>query len=488
MDRPQDLFDRDREWTGLVEFSTQAGPGIRLALVRGRRRQGKSFLLRRLAAALGGFYYQALEEERSQALNSFGDALGRHLAVPGGRLAFADWDEALGAVTRLERNTRPALVILDEFPYLLTHSPELPSVLQRVIDRSRDGGAPVRLVLCGSALSVMARLLTGTQALRGRATHDVVIGPFDYRTAATFWGVERPDVAFLLDAVLGGTPGYRDLLPGKPPKHGLDVGRWLAKGPLNPASALFREDEYLLTEERSLVDRALYHSVVTAIAEGNTTQATIAAALQREQRAVQHPLRALEEVGFVTRSDDALRSRRPIYGLADPIIRFHHVVTRRDLARFEDGRAGEAWPDAQPRFTTHVLGPHFEHIAREFSFRFADPATTGGEPATVGAAVVNDAKARAQHELDVVVLGRDRRGATPVLAIGEAKHTNKRRTLSDLERLQRIRELLADKGEPARGAKLLLFSAAGFDRNLERVSAERSDVELIDLERIYRGS
>jgi hypothetical protein len=58
--------------------------------------------------------------------------------------------------------------VLDEFPYLLTHSPELASVLQRAIDRSRDGGPRVRLVLCGSALSIMARLLTGGQALRGR--------------------------------------------------------------------------------------------------------------------------------------------------------------------------------------------------------------------------------------------------------------------------------------------------------------------------------
>lgn len=488
MDRPPELFDRQREWGDLVAFATEPGPGTRLALVRGRRRQGKSFLLRRLAGALHGFYYQALEEERRQALTGFGTALGGHLAVPGGRLAFADWEEAFEAVTQLRPSDRPALVILDEFPYLLTHSPELPSLLQRSIDQSRDGGPPVRLVLCGSALSVMARLLTGTQALRGRASHDVVVGMFDYRTAAEFWGIDRPDVAFLVHAVLGGTPGYRDLLPAKPPGRGRDLGRWLAAGPLNPASALFREDDYLLTEERSLADRALYHSVVAAIAQGNTTQATIASTLSREQRAVQHPLRALEEAGFVIRSDDVLRSRRPIYRLADPIIRFHHVVTRRDLARFEDRRADEAWSDAQRRFGTHVLGPHFEDLAREFTFRFADRATTGGEPATVGAAVINDAKARAQHELDVVVLGNDRRGFTPVLAIGEAKYTNQQRTVGDLERLEKIRQLVTDRGVAAGDARLLLFSARGFDRNLEQAAAERKDLELIDLERMYGGS
>ncbi len=95
MDKPSELFDREAEWTTLVDFVQQPGPGIRLALVRGRRRQGKSFLLRRLTEAIGGFYYQALEQEQPQALEAVGAAAGEYLGVPGGRLAFATWDDAL---------------------------------------------------------------------------------------------------------------------------------------------------------------------------------------------------------------------------------------------------------------------------------------------------------------------------------------------------------------------------------------------------------
>jgi len=486
--RPPELFDRDQEWEDLDAFATQPGPGLRLALVRGRRRQGKSFLLRRLASAAGGFYYQALEEDRTQALAGFGRALGAHLAVPGGRLSFDDWDAALGAVAQLRgRGGGPALVVIDEFPYLLTHSPELPSVLQRTIDAARDGGPSVRLIVCGSALSVMAKLLTGAEALRGRATLDVMMRTFDYRDAARFWGIEAAPVAFLVHAVLGGTPGYRDLLPARPPARVGDVARWLAAGPLNPASALFREDDYLLTEQRSLVDRALYHSVVATIAAGNTSQGVIAAALGREQRAVQHPLRALEEAGFVDRYDDVLRSRRPIYRLADPIVRFHHVVTRPDLARFEDRRTAEAWADAQDRFASLVLGPHFEDLSRTFAFRFASPATMGGEIAHVGAAVINDPKGRAQHQIDVVALRAGGRDAAAVAAIGEAKHTTAPCALSDLSRLEKIRTLISARHPDAATAKLLLFSAHGFDRNLVRAAAPRPEVELIDLNRLYNG-
>jgi len=470
-----------------VAFAGRPGPGTHLGLVRGRRRQGKSFLLRRLARALGGFYFQAAEEERTPALAGFGAAMGEHLRVPGGRLAVDSWESALRALEGLATD-RPVLAVLDEFPYLLGHSPELPSLLQRAIDRSRDGGSPLRLILCGSALSVMSSLLTGSRALHGRAALDLVVRAFDYRTSAAFWGLDNRASAFFVHAVLGRTPGYRDLLPAPPPARAVDVDRWLLEGPLNPSSALFREDDFLLAQERSLTDRSLYHSVVAAIARGNTSQGAIASALGREQRAVQHPLKALEEAGFVTRTDDMLRSRRPIYRVADPIVRFHHVITRRDLARFEERRAAEAWRDARPRFLTHVLGPHFEDTARGFAFRYAITDTLGGPAVTVGPAVLNDPLARTQHELDVVVLGRDKRGTAPVLALGEAKYTQAKRSPADLTRLEHLRALIATKDPSAASARLLVFSASGFERNLTALAARRKDVELIDLERLYSGS
>jgi hypothetical protein len=154
----------------------------------------------------------------------------------------------------------------------------------------------------------------------------------------------------------------------------------------------------------------------------------------------------------------------------------------------EDRRTLDAWADAQPRFSTHVLGPHFEALARDFCFRFADPATVGGTPALVGSAIVNDASARTRHEVDVVALGRDPHGASEVLAIGEAKHTSAKRTAADVARLERVRALVADKEPSAATSKLLLFSVHGFDQTLETAAARRPDLELIDLERLYHGA
>lgn len=143
--------------------------------------------------------------------------------------------------------------------------------------------------------------------------------------------------------------------------------------------------------------------------------------------------------------------------------------------------------DAQPRFRTHVLGPHFENLAREFTFRFASPATVGGQVASVGPAVVNDTARRTQHEVDVVALAREQDGSSRVLGIGEAKHTTSKRTLSDLARLDDLRELIAKKQPSAIDSKLLLFSASGFERNLKSSADDRADVELVDVDRLYTG-
>ena len=75
-----------------------------------------------------------------------------------------------------------------------------------------------------------------------------------------------------------------------------------------------------------------------------------------------------------------------------------------------------------------------------------------------------------------------------VLAIGEAKHTTSKRTLGDLTRLEELRELIAKKQPAAAEGKLLLFSASGFESNLKTAAGKRTDVELIDIDRLYKGT
>ena len=217
MMKPADVFDRDEEWADLADFAGSRLPGLRIAVVYGRRRQGKSYLLRRLADDAGGLYHLATEQAEPISLRRFGDSLASWTGLSAGAFGFGGWEQALETalevmLARPSRETPPLLVI-DEFPYLIQETPGLPSIVQGLYDRLGPGGssgdATLRVVLCGSAISVMSDLLSGTRALRGRGALELRIRPFGYRDAREYWGIENAAAAFAHNAIIGGTPGYR---------------------------------------------------------------------------------------------------------------------------------------------------------------------------------------------------------------------------------------------------------------------------------------
>ena len=161
-----------------------------------------------------------------------------------------------------------------------------------------------------------------------------------------------------------------------------------------------------------------------------------------------------------------------------------------DLHRFESRQTAAAWSDAAARFQTGVAGPAFEAIARAWTSTYASPETLGGTAARVGTTVVNDSAGRSRLEIDVVAVqapSPDEAGAEPtLLLIGEAKSGPDPRGMADLHRLQRARELLAGRARVER-ARLAIFAAGGFTADLQAEAARRSDVVLVDLERLYAG-
>jgi hypothetical protein len=252
---------------------------------------------------------------------------------------------------------------------------------------------------------------------------------------------------------------------------------------------LFREARYLLAEEPDIRDPALYHSVLAAIADGRTRRGEIAGFLGRQQSDLAHPLGVLEDVGLVVREDDAFKSNRGVYRTAEPLLTFYHAVMRPawgDLERA--GRARQVWPRQQRTFLSKVVGPHFETICRNWARWEAGPDTFGDFPARVAAGVVNDPAARTQHEVDVVVFGRDDQGREELLAIGEAKW-NETVGVSHLQRLTHIRALQSGRdGARADRCRLLLFSGAGFTDDLRAAAATDPGIQLVGPERLYAGS
>lgn len=480
--KPDWIFDRDDEWEQLAAWATRAGGGRpRLGIVSGRRRQGKTYLLQALVEARAGFYFGATQATQTESLSLLADALTRYsdLPVP---LRFASWDEAVRYLFAA-RGIGPGPVVIDEFPYLSMAAPELPSILQREIDQGVNSRTDITLLLCGSALSVMGGLLGGSAPLRGRAGMELVVRPFPYRLAAEYWKVTDPRLAVLHNAVVGGTPAYRDFVSGESPASLAGFDRWVLRTVLNPATPLFREARYLLEEEPGIRDVALYHSVLAAVANGNGTRGGIASYIGRKAADIGHHLNVLEDSGLLRREPDVFRSGRSRYRVAEPLVTFYQVVMRPHWGPLESGRAASVWPDARPRFLAQVAGPHFEQLCRDHALS-APVGTFAALPGEVGAGVVSDPARRGAIEVDIVVLGSAQPGEPRrVLALGEAKLGDVM-GVRHLQRLRRARDLLAARGYDTRDIVLACYGGAGFEPGLAAgSSAER--VILIGPDELY---
>ena len=483
--KPDTVFDREFEWSALADFVGGSAAGATLGIVSGRRRQGKTLLLQELCAATGGLYFAATEATAAESLRLLAHELAEYgeQRVP---LALSSWEDALDALLELGMDSGAGVpVVIDEFPYLCRPSPELPSVIQKALSprATRRMSSRSRLILCGSAITFMGRLLSGSAPLRGRAGLDLTVPPFDPRTAAAFWGITDWALALRVHAVVGGTPAYRrEYVNDDTPDSLGDFDPWVCRTVLNPASPLHREARYLLAEDSDIRDPALYHSVLAAIASGNRTRGAIATYIGRPADTVGHPITVLEDTGMIVRESDALRQARSYYRIAEPLITFYHAIMRPEWSRLQrPGSARQVWDDSQDRFASTVLGPHFESVCRWWTATHASTATLGGRAVRVAYGLVNDASTRTTHEVDVIGLDVDGR----IVCLGEAK-LGTTVGIGQLERLRRARDLIARTDHQAAGARLLLFSGAGFTPDLTR-SAPHEGVELIGLDRLYTG-
>ena len=361
--RPPELFDRAAEWRTLESLWTRTRPD--LALVVGRRRVGKSYLLTRFTQQVGGIYYQATRRTEAEQLASLTRIIGEHFddaALMHG-IALPSWEELFGYLTR-RADGNPFLLVLDEFPYLAGAAPALTSIIQSLWDHAWPT-TRMKLVLSGSYITVMNQLEQVDQPLYGRRTSKLVLGPFGFPDAALFipeYDVREQMVAY---GLFGHLPGNLSLVNAT---HSLaeNVSEIL----LDPAGRL--ADEALHMLDAFTGDAHVHYSIIEAIAGGEQTWGGITKRIGRVGGALHRAVRWLEEMEVIERvvpvtEPNPQRSKRAVYRIVDPYVAFWH----RTLAPLvNSGRLGlvppeQLWSEVAPGLDNY-MGPVFEQICRNF--------------------------------------------------------------------------------------------------------------------------
>lgn len=475
--RPPDVVDREREWARLAEALKSAGPN--LLLVLGRRRAGKSYLLTRFAQAAKGVYYQATRKTEREQLRDLSGTLGEHFADAAlRRVALPDWDAVLGYI--VERTAaEPFVLVLDEFPYLADSAPALPSILQHWWDHAL-ASTRISIVLSGSHITAMKRLVDADQPLYGRRTGRIDIRPFDYLDAARFAPGWPARDKLLLYAVFGGLPGHLSLV---------DPAQSLSE---NAARHLFSSSGRLYDEaahafDAFLADAGVHYSIIEAIAGGEQKWNRISSRIGKQTSALARPLDWLVEMDVVRRVAPITEYPKPnpkrtLYRLTDPYFTFWHrfvaAIKARGLASLVEPE--RLWTEFVAPHLDDYAGPVFEEACRQFVARGRNE-TLPFEPIEVGSWWNADAS----EEVDVVALD----GAGGLL-VGECKWGPiDSRDVDTLRRRGRLvaAELGARAGAIQRTTHVLFSADASGGGSQIKTPGEEGDVIQIPVETLYEG-
>ena len=462
------FIDRVSELAFLDELA--ARPGGQLYVLYGRRRVGKTALLREFCRSRPHVYFQAAQVPDSDNLSQFHAAAADALDESGLRAArFESWEALLGYLA--QRADQRLVVVLDEFPYLCEADPGLPSRIQRFWDHQGQQ-SNLMLALSGSAVSFMEnKVLAGRSALFGRRTGQQELLPLPLPAAVRFFPGWSLADQFRAYGALGGMPMY---LAQFDPRRSFPEN--VSQALLRPQSLLYEEPANLLRSE--LRDPQVYNGILEAVAAGLTRPNEIAGRVGVQVTALSHYLPVLQSLRLLRRTvsitDRAPDKRsRGRYFLADNFLRFWYrfVLPNRSLLEMDLG--DEVWRNQVSPMFDQFLGATFEQACRDW-------VRAGGKE-RLPSPPLGDVGPFWSRDVEIDLLCETADGGH---LAGECKWSVSPVGPRALEGLREKTKSLPETWQ--KGLRLALFSRSGFSDSL-RERADAEGVLLVGLEDLVGG-
>lgn len=456
---------RDSELTQLE--SLYASKRAELYILYGRRRVGKTELLRAFCENKAHLFFIATLSSDQDQLAAFSQAVYRllHSEVPEG-FRYPSWEAAFYALGELPQRT---IVVLDEFTYLISGNKAIPSILQKVWDE-RLKKSNIFLILCGSYIGMMETEVLGYQApLYGRRTGSYLLCPLELPCVPLFFPNYSPVQQLEAWAVLGGMPYYlsafsdQEAIFANIRKHILDV-----------QGLLYAEPRLLLLEE--LREPRNYFSILRAIAQGNTRLNEIAqkAGVGNSSITARY-LDILQQMRLVYRSVPATeaqpeKSKKGIYHIADFFLRFWFGYVHPYQSSLDLGMAdGILEQRVRPTFEQFVSYA-FEEAARAYVARLARTGKLAFLPERIGSWWDQN------NEIDVLAVSE----SESALIVGECKWSVNPVGIDILQNLtQKVGALQAAR--PWEKVSYFLFSKSGFTPALLEQAAQEQNIHLVSV-------
>jgi AAA+ ATPase superfamily predicted ATPase len=348
---PERLIGRKRE--RLVLDLAMESPEAELVAVYGRRRVGKTFLIRQhfgtaIELEVTGSHATPMKIQ----LARFADALAE--MVGGVRPEVPEsWVEAFRTLARMIEQLPPPktkrVVFIDEMPWLSTRRSGFLPAFEHFWNAWASKRTDLVVVVCGSAASWMVReLLYARGGLHNRVTRRIRLEPFNLAEVRRFLESRRvmlDDYQILeLYMAFGGIPHYlKEVRRGESAAQCIDRTCFSKSGPFhdefqNVFASLFEESERHALVVRSLAERR----------SGLSRNELLDRTKLRSGGWVTNVLAELEASGFVIHLSQFGRAKKDVvYRLADEHTLFHLTWIEKHRGRSEGAwariRGSPAW-------------------------------------------------------------------------------------------------------------------------------------------------
>ncbi|MBU8910750.1 MAG: ATP-binding protein [Desulfobacterales bacterium] len=345
-------MNRTREITKLTRVLGSPDPS--LVVIYGRRRCGKSTLLQHVAKKTD-IYFLADQQEAPLQIQSLAIEIGR--TIPGfGQANYPSWEALLSVLQHQAK--KGTTLIIDEFPYLVQKSPELPSIIQKLIDNQQN---KTNIIICGSSQRMMQGLVLDSSApLYGRAAEIIKVRPLEpgwIKEALSLNHIEAVEAY----SVWGGVPRYWEL--AKTYRNQEEACKEIV---LDRDGILHNEPMRLLLDDMRGASQP--HSLLSLIANGSNRLSEIAGRLGKPATSLTRPLANLIELGYIKRDhpfgESPRSSKKSIYRLKDPFLLFWYRVVLPNHSLLEQDLIDAVYAESQNNFKAQAA-EIWEEMARK---------------------------------------------------------------------------------------------------------------------------
>lgn len=339
-----------------------------LAVVYGRRRVGKSFLIRESYKNHVVHFFEGLENQSTKKqIQNFlfqmrQQGLGNHSAHT--------WAEALSHLVP-KRKSEKIVIVLDEFQWMANNRTELVSVFKMMWDQYFSKSKNIVIILCGSIASFMVKKVLKSKALYGRVHHSIHLKQFLLADSQRMLPQLNIQEVIKHHMLMGGIPMYLNLMKGS---NSLSLG--LEQLAFQKDGFFYQEFDRIFTSHFGSHTR--YQSIVQCLHEHpmGLSRADISKFSGQESGGVlTEALYNLEIAGFIRSLDFSIgekKKHQTLYLMSDYFLKFYLEFISPNKKKIENHQKNIFLKIAQTPAYFSYLGTCFEKICLEHSAILAE--------------------------------------------------------------------------------------------------------------------